>query len=174
MLKRVFTIMSKKLTVPAHGHAKQIEISMEKIKNAENRLHEAQFVNAGTYSELEFTYNEAYRDCRKILADIQLQQTKVLKNIEERKADIVLDVIPNMLEGQPKSNNNSDFRNAVIARDEEYQGYLEHMNKLKALESHFSGILDTMVNTCRYMKKQMDLIIKAGYVPPVKNTGDKL
>ena len=162
-----------KLIIPAHGYAKELTLSTVKTKVAESRLHEAQAVNAGTYSELEYTFNESYRELKNMIANIQFEMTKIEKNINERKADIILDIIPSMLEGQPKSNNNADFRNAVIARDEEYQSHLEHLNKLKALESHFVGKVDVMVNTCRYMKKQMDLVIKAGYVPPVRNTGER-
>jgi len=167
--------MSKnKLIIAGQGHANDLVIVTDKTKLAESRLHEAQYVNAGTYSELEYTFNEAYRELRNMISNIQYEITKAEKNINERKADLILDVIPNMLEGQPKSNNNSDFRNAVFAKDEDYQKYLDYLNKLKALESHFSGKIDVMTQTCRYMKKQMDLIIKAGYIPAAKNTGEKL
>ena len=167
--------MSKtKLIIAGQGHANDLVIITDKTKLAESRLYEAQHVNAGTYSELEYTFNEAYRELKNMISNIQYEMTKAEKNINERKADLILDTIPKMLEGQPKTANNADFRNAIFARDEEYQTFLEYLNKLKALESHFSGKIDVMTNTCRYMKKQMDLIIKAGYIPPVRNTGEKL
>ena len=167
--------MSKnKLIIAGQGYANDLVIITDKTKLAESRLHEAQHVNAGTYSELEYTFNESYRELKNMLSNIQYEMTKAEKNIQERKADIILGVIPEMLEGQPKTANNADFRNAVMAKDEKYQEYLDYLNKLKALESHFSGKIDVMTQTCRYMKKQMDLIIKAGYIPPVKNTGEKL
>jgi len=166
--------MSKKLIIPGHGHCKQLELSMDKIKEAQSRTHETKVVTPATYNELEYVFNEAYRDAIKYITEIRHEKTKIEKSMQERKADIILDIIPKMLADQPKSSNNADFRNAVIARDEEYQNHLEHLNKLVALESHFEGIEDHMTRTCRAMKKSMDLIIRAGYIPPVQNTGEKL
>jgi len=163
--------MSKNLTLPAYGHARELQINLEKVDEAESRLHEAQAVNPGTYGELEYTFNEAYRQLKKMVSSVQYEIANIQKTIDERKADIVLEVIPEMLKDRPKSHNNADFRNAVFAKDEEYQKATDHLNKLKAMESHFEGKIKVMERTCAAMRKQMDLIIRAGHTPPVRNTG---
>jgi translation initiation factor IF-3 len=163
--------MSKSITVPAFGHARELKIHLTKTQAAEERLHEAQVVNPGTYSELEYTFNESYRELRKNVSSIQYEIANIQKTIDERKADLILDVIPEMLKDKPKSQNNADFRGAVFARDDDYQKALDHLNKLRAMESHFEGKIKVMERTCMYMRKQMDLIIRAGYTPPVRNTG---
>jgi hypothetical protein len=163
----------KKLIIPAKGHAKEIQIRMGKIKEAEKRTYEAQFVNVGTYGELEYCYNEAFRDSTQVLGQVYLQIANIKKSMEERKADIILQIIPDMLEGKPKSANNADFRNAVIAKDEQYQEYADHLAKLEALQIHFEGVKKHMTETCRAMRKTIDLI-REGKMQPIINTGDKL
>lgn len=163
--------MSKIITVPGHGYAKELRLNIEPVQEAESRLEEAKIVNAGTYNELEYVFNEAWRNLKKMLGNVRYEITNIEKTLEERKADIILDVIPEMMKDRPKSHNNADFRNAVIAKDEEYQTGLDHLNKLKAMESHFESKAKHFEKTCQYMRKQMELIKMGIASSPVRNTG---
>jgi hypothetical protein len=152
------------MEVPAFGKAPAISMDMGKIREAEHRIIEAKMVNPSTYAELESVYNEAYRDLLRYISAIGYQVVFTEKLLEEVKADILLDRYPKYLEdnGIKKTENNADLRKAFIARDADYQKTLERLNQLKALENNLSGKVKVFENTCRFMKKKMDLLIRSG------------
>ena len=147
------------------GHCPSLHLEMDAINEGIRRIREAQHVNPSTYTGLAYCFNEGYRVARRHVSNIQFAITKAKRNLEERKADIVLDVIPSLLEEKklPKSANNADFRNACFAKDEQYSKFKDRLDQLEAMESYFEGKIKIFENTCRYMRKQMDYITRTGY-----------
>lgn len=150
------------LVLPAFGKSAQLEMAMANIQIAESRFPEAQTVNPVTYVELEHVFNEAYRDLKKHLATIGFQITQAEKAIENAKADVFLGSYADFMQGKPKSHDNADLRNAFLIRDENYLASLDRLNQLQALEAHFDGKIKSVENVCRYMRKQMDIILRSG------------
>lgn len=91
---------------------------------------------------------------------------KALQNIEEIKADIILTEIPRLLDEMPKNANNTDFRKAVITKNEDHKQANEHLEKLQSILAHLESNMKVMENTSRFLKKQMDYIIRSGSVGP--------
>lgn len=152
------------LVIPAFGKSQALKLEMDVIKLAESRIHEAQRVNPVTYVELEHTFNGAYRDLKRHLSAIGFQLTQADKALESAKADIILGSYAEFTEGKPASFDNADKRKAFMMRDEAYVSALDRVNQLKALESLFDGKIKVIENVCRYMRKQMDLVLRSGSV----------
>jgi hypothetical protein len=150
------------LMVPAFGNSPALHLEMGVIREAEHRIIEAKTVNPSTYADLEHSFNAAYRDLKRHLSLIGYQIMLAEKAMEEAKADVLLDKYPAFMEGKPKAQDNADYRKAFLIRDEEYSAALDYFNKLKAFESNFEGKVKVFENTCRYMRKEMDLILRSG------------
>lgn len=163
------------LVLPAFATIPETRYDMTKIREAELRLIEAKTVNPVTYVDLEHTFNESYRDLKKHLSAIGYQKDLVDKVMEQAKAAVLLDKYPEFLEtnNMKKSQDNADLRKAFLMRDADYLAALDRMNQLKALESNMEGKLKVMENVCRYMRKQMDLILRSGVNPNLYVTSGK-
>lgn len=155
-------IPSSLMVLPAFGKAPALKMEMKNIRYAESRLIEAKTVNPYTYSDLEHTYNEAYRDLKKHVASIGYALEMAKKAMEDAKADVILGSYAEFLVGKPKSTDNMDLRNAFLTRDAAYSAALDRIAQLKALESNLDGKIKVMENVCRYMRKSMDLILRSG------------
>ena len=53
-----------KLTIPPFRDIPEITLDISKVKEGEDRFLEARVVNGGTYSSLEYVFNEGYRQAR--------------------------------------------------------------------------------------------------------------
>lgn len=155
------TVDRHALTLPALGKIPELKLSMEKIVEAEKRLLEAKTVNPVTYADLESCYNESYRDLKRHLSSIGYNIAMAEKSMENAKANVLLDIYPNYIEANGIKDN-ADIRKALLARDETYSAALDRYNQLKALESNFDGKVKVLENVCRYMRKQMDLLLRSG------------
>lgn len=153
---------SQLMVIPAFGKAVAMKMEMVNIRTAERRLIEAKTVNAFTYADLEHTFNEAYRDLKKHLASIGYALTLAQKSLEEAKADVILGSYAELLKDKPKSYDTLDMRNAYLTRDPAYSAALDRIAQLKAIESNMDGKIKVMENVCRYMRKQMDLLLRSG------------
>jgi hypothetical protein len=150
------------MVLPAFGKAPALKMEMANIRNAERRLIEAKTVNPFTYADLEHAFNEAYRDLKKHVAAIGYSLTMAQKSLEDAKADVILGSYADAMKDKPKSHDTLDMRNAYLTRDEAYSAALERIAQLKALEANMDGKIKVMENVCRYMRKQMDLILRSG------------
>jgi hypothetical protein len=150
------------MVLPAFGRAPELKMEMKNIREAELRLIEAKTVNPVTYVELEHTFNEAYRDLKKHIASIGYSLSMAQKSLEDAKADVILGSYAEAMKDKPKSHDTLDMRNAYLTRDVNYSAALERIAQLKALEANMDGKIKVMENVCRYMRKQMDLILRSG------------
>lgn len=129
------------------------------------RLVEAKTVNPSTYAELEHTYGESYRELKNNMAVIGHQIVKAEKELKLIRACLLLDKYPDFMRDKPKSHDNSDMREAFFIKDEEYQSALDRVNMLKAMEAFTEGKIKVMENVSRWMRKQMDLVLRSGINP---------
>lgn len=155
------TVDRHALTLPALGKVPELKLSMDKIVEAEKRLLEAKVVNPVTYVDLESCYNESYRDLKRHLSSIGFNIAMTEKAMESAKANVLLDTYPAYVEANGLKDN-ADLRKALLSRDETYSAALDRYNQLKALESNFEGKIKVLENVCRFMRKQMDLLLRSG------------
>lgn len=151
-----------RIILPAFGKSPELSLDMGNIREAEHRIIEAKTVNPITYIDLEHCFNASYRDLRRHLSTIGYQIALAEKAMEQAKADVLLDTYPEFMKDKPKTQDNSDMRKAFLMRDPTYLSALDRLNQLKALESNMDGKIKVMENVSRYMKKNMDLILRSG------------
>lgn len=169
------------MVIPAFGQLPQVRMDLSSTKEAESRLIEAKTVNPITYSDLEHCFNESYRELKKHMATIGFQITKAEKAVDLAKADVFLDKYPDWIAAEVakakekgvKFQDSADVRDAFLARDAAYQQAMEHLSKIKAMESFMDGKIRVMENVCRYMRKQMDIVLRSGIDPNLYNTQGK-
>lgn len=150
------------MVIPAYRKSPELKMDMKNVRDAERRLIEAKTVNPMTYADLEHSFNESYRDLKKYLASIGFAITMAQKSLDEAKADVLLGSYAEAIKDKPKSYDTADMRNAYLTRDEAYNAAYDRVAQLKALEANFDGKIKVMENVCRYMRKQMDLILRSG------------
>jgi hypothetical protein len=119
-------------------------------------------VNPSTYSHLEYVYNEAYRDLKKHVATVGYQILRADSELEKAKATALLEKFPVFLDGKPKNMNNAAVRDAFVAQDESVRAIKDRLDSLKMIEIFLDGRIKVMENVCRFMRKQMDMYIRAG------------
>jgi hypothetical protein len=149
------------LTIPQFGKLPQLVLDMTKISNGENRLFEAQVVNPATYSELEYVFNEGYREAKKHLSQIGYQITRADKALREAKSIALLDEYPTFLK-EKNIKDSVQIRDAYLERVKDYTDAQDRIDMLRAVESLLDSKVKVFENTCRYMKKSIDLIIRSG------------
>lgn len=127
------------LVVPEGGpNLPQISIDLRSIKQAEVRISEIAIVNGLTAPELMATFNKAYLQVTEAIARVTLQYNRTEKEVERRRAVIILDLAKDILTKKgltnPKSpTGNDDLREAVVNIDEEYIQLIDKLDYLKAL-----------------------------------------
>lgn len=149
------------MVLPAFGKSPELKLEMKNIRNAEMRIIEAKTVNPFNYTDLEHDFNESYRDLKRHLASIGYALTLAEKSLEDAKADVILGSYQEHAKANPKEAN-ADTRNAFLTRDVAYTAAQDRVAQLKALEANLDGKIKVMENVCRYMRKQMDLILRSG------------
>jgi hypothetical protein len=150
------------MVVPAFGHCQELRLNVGGWHTAMSRMKEAQYLVPSNYSNLEFVFQEAWREARNNSIRVGDAIKKAMQNVEEIKADILLTEIPKILETMPKNTNNADFRKAIFTKNVDYQKATEHLEKLQAMLEHFESHMKIMENTSRFLKKQMDYFIRSG------------
>ena len=150
------------MTIPAFGTGQAQDMDLTATVTAERRLIEARTVNPITYNDLEYCFNESYRELKTNMAKVGFMITEAEKAIRQAKAEVLIDKYPEFMKDRPKSQDNADMREAFLTKDESYMAAVDRLNQLKATEAMFDGKIKVMENVCRYMKKQMDLILRSG------------
>jgi len=153
----------KLLKIPAFCDVPENILDITIVKNAEGRIHEAQSVNGGTYTELEFTFNEGYRESRKHLSTIGYQISLVNKEIRKVKSQLLIDEYPSWLK-ESGLKDSTITKDAFFNKHDNYVNALDRKDMLVALESFFEGKVKVFENVCRYMKKTIDLEIRSGII----------
>lgn len=153
---------SSALVIPAFGKSPALSLTMSATREAENRLIEAKTVNPVTYVDLEHTFNESYRELKKHMSTVGYQIAMAEKALEDAKAKVLLETLPEYMKDKAKSWDSADLRKALMMRDADYVAALDRIAQLKAIQTFVDGRIKVMENVCRYMRKQMDLVIRSG------------
>lgn len=147
--------------LPAFRGLPAVNLDMTALKVAEKRLIEAKIVSPSTYTDLEHTFGEAYRELKRNLSTVGYQIMKVKSEIEKIKANILLDKYPEFLKERGAKFDNASIRDAFLARDEEYMQAKDRLDSLTALEIFLEGRIKVMENVTRYMRNAIQLIIRS-------------
>ena len=150
------------LVIPAFGQSPALTLAMSATREAEKRLVEAKSVNPITYVDLEHAFGESYRELKKHMSTLGYQIAMAEKALATAKSDILLYKYPDFMKDKPKTQDNADLRMAFFMRDPSYTAALDRIAQLKAFECFVDGRIKVMENVCRYMRKQMDLILRSG------------
>lgn len=131
------------------------------IKQGEDRLHEAQHVSPTSYSDLEFTFNEGYREAKRHLSTVGYQVTRAEKAMREAKSVALLDEYPAFLK-EKSMKDSAQIRDAYLETVKNYVDAQDRIDMLKAVESLLDSKVKVFENTCRYMKVQIQLVLRSG------------
>jgi hypothetical protein len=152
------------LTIPQFGSLPQMTLDLTKIKEGEDRLYEAQNVTVISYSNLEYVYNEGYREAKKHLSQVGYQITRAEKALREAKSRALLDEYPVFLKDR-NMKDSAQIRDAYLETVKDYTEAQDRIDMLKAVDALLDGKVKIFENTCRYMKKQMDIVLRSGIDP---------
>lgn len=150
------------IELPAFRGLPSVKIEVTATKNAEKRLIEAKTVNPSTYTDLEYTFNEAYRELKRNLATIGYQILKTKNELEKSKANALLDKYQEYIKDKGSKFDNASMRDAFLTRDQEYMEAKERLDSLQALEIFLEGRVKVMENVCQYMRNAIRMITRSG------------
>lgn len=150
------------ITLPGFGDLPAVSLDFTSIKTAERRLIESKTVNTATYSELEFVFGEAYRELKRHLSTVGYQILKTEAILKKAKAVAVLDKYPEFLRSRNDLSDNAKTRDAFVDTDADVVAAQDRLDSLRVTEVYLEGRVKVMENVTRYMRKQMDLLIRSG------------
>jgi len=151
------------LIVPPFNGSQSIALPLSSIREGERRLIEAKMVNAATYADLEYCFGEGYREAKKNMAILGFEITKAEKALREAKSIAILDEYPQFLKDN-QLKDNSTVRDAFLERQKSYVIAQDRIDMLKAMLELMEGKIKVFENTSRYMRKEMDLLIRSGVI----------
>ncbi len=151
------------LVIPAFQKSQELRLGLGKTREGESRLIEAKDVNPSTYTDLEFCFNEGYRELRRHLATIGYEITKAETAVEVAKSNFIIDVYPSIVSGLPKAlQSQASTLQAHLVRDQEYLLSMDRVGQLKAMEALLDGKVKVFEKTCQFLRKKMDLVLRSG------------
>src|SRR5579863_8037342 len=118
------------LVIASFGKSPELRLDISKIREAETRYIEAKTVNPSTYSDLEHTFNESYRNLKSHLSNIGYQLTLADKALREAQAEVMLGSYAEYLKDKPKYADNPQIRDAYLIKDPQYAATLDRINQL--------------------------------------------
>jgi len=148
-------------TIPAFDTRPPVSLIFTSISEGEKRLIEARLVNGGTYSDLEYCFNEGYREAKKNLSTVGYEISQAKKILRRIKSQYILDVYPKFLKENGLKDNACN-REAFLEKQADFVSAQDRLDMLLALESLVEGKIKVFENVCRYMKKEMDILIRSG------------
>jgi len=152
---------SVEFIIPKFYTRPAIPLRFNDISEGERRLVEAKAVNGATYADLEFSFNEGYREAKTNLSVVGYEITQAEKKLRSVKSEYLLDTYPEFLR-EKKLKDNAAIRDAYLERQTDYVETKDRIDMLKALENLLEGKVKVFENVCRYMRKEMDILIRSG------------
>ena len=149
------------ITIPAFDSTPAIILNVSKIKEGESKILDARVVTPATYNDLEYSFNEGYREAKKHISAVGYHITRAKKALREAKSIAILDEYPEFLK-QNKLKDNATVRDAFLERQPNYVAAQDRIDMLTAIESLMEGKVKNFENVCRYIRKQMDIVIRSG------------
>jgi hypothetical protein len=149
------------LAIPAFDDRPEVKLEFTSIKEGERRLVEARVVNPATYVDLEYSFNEGYREAKKNLSIIGYEIAQAERIHRRIKSELILDEYPSFLK-ERELKDNATVRDAFLEKNQPFVDAQERINMLKAMESLVDGKIRVFENVCRYIRKEIDLVIRSG------------
>jgi predicted transcriptional regulator len=143
-------------TIPEFSKMPALELALSKTKEAEIRFVEARVVNAATYSDLEFTFNEGYRECKTHLSAIMYRIAMTNKVLRKLKSQYLIDEYADFLK-ESKLKDSTMTKEAFLNTKQDYVDALDHLDLMKAVECFIENKIKVFENVCRYMRKEMEI-----------------
>lgn len=160
-------VESTEITIPEVGARPSMLLSKNSINEGYNRLVEARVVNMSTYSDLEYVFNEGYREAKANLSVVGYEITVAQREVRRIKGEYILDVYPGFLKERGLKDNAAN-REAFLERQADYVAAMDRVALLTAMQNSFEGNVKVFENVCRFMRKEMDLLIRSGAINPNK------
>lgn len=154
---------SVELTIPEFDTRPAVKLEYSRVAEGERRIVEARVVTGATYNELEYCFNEGYREAKMNLTTIRYELTQAQKIQRRVKSEILLDMYPDFIK-ERKLNDNSANREAFLEMDVGYTASQDRIDMLTAMEEMFENKIKVFENVCRYMKKEIDILIRSGMI----------
>jgi hypothetical protein len=134
--------MDTKLSIPrGKPGLPQLSLDMSMIYQAESRLKEISYVTPVTSRELSSFFNQATNESTKYLAWIEYEILQAKKTLDIAKAKVILEIAPveaNRLK-EAGIKMNSEWREALIAMDDDCQKAQDILNALYAVKYLLEG-----------------------------------
>ncbi len=127
-------------------------IDMAAIVAAERRQQEVASLSKLKAPELLWIFNKNWLDLNSLLARLQLEKNVAQKELEKRKAILLLDVIPEKLKERKIPSNDAN-REAFITLDEEYSRLEDTFMQITAVVKYLEGKLKSFENAYSSVKK---------------------
>lgn len=156
-------IDTHELVIPPFNGSQPIPLPLSSIREGERRLIEAKMVNAATYADLEYCFGEGYREAKKNISVLGYEITKAEKALREAKSIAILDDYPDFLKDKGLKDN-ATVRDAFLETRKDYVSAHDRIDMLKAMLDLMEGKVKVFENVSRYMKKEMDLLIRGGVI----------
>lgn len=114
-----------------------LQMDVKRIYEAEGRLREVAIVNPNTSQELSSFFNEVCNQTTKYVSWIEYEILQAQKNLDLIKAEIIVDRLPALAKELKETGQkpNEAWREAVIAKDSNYNNMLDILNALKAAKA---------------------------------------
>lgn len=153
-----FINMSQIIHIPSvspNGNA--IEIDFSYWAQQEARIAEIATVTGVKAPELLATFNRACLELDRIANNVELEYHNSVRAADRLRAEILIDKVPGILisKGLATTKNpmgSEDLRNAVLARDPDYDQALERSEQLKALNKLMRGKFDAFERAFRSVR----------------------
>lgn len=149
------------LVVPSLGELPALSIDFTTLRNAQARAIEVKTVNPITYVDLEHDFNETYREMKKAYSSVGHALSSIEVELDKLTSDMLIDTYPDFLK-EKKAHDSAALRDAYFMKNPEYVALRQRKNQIAALEAYIDGNVKWVESTCRYMRKQMDLVIRSG------------
>lgn len=127
-------------------------IDLKAILQAEKRQEEVATVNSTKAPELLKTLNRSWLDLSETLSRLFLEKGKAAKALEKRRAELVLNVVPETLKEKKLSSNDAN-REAVIQLDQEHERLEDTLMQIQAVVKYLEGKLHSFENAFSSVKK---------------------
>lgn len=155
-----------------------LRIDLAKVLTAEGRQEEVSIVSAVKAPELLWYFNRVWRDLGDIINGLTTERRYAERAVEQRKAVIMLDIIPEMLAAKKLSSNEAN-REAVISQDIEYNDLLDRLQQIEAVIEHlklkqssfeksFSSVKAYLRQSSNYMSNNPNSNLSSGSSKPTE------
>lgn len=153
---------SVEFLIPSFMDRPDISLDFSNIKEGESRLIEARAVNPSTYSDLEYCFNEGYREAKKNLTIVGYEIMQANKILRKLKSEYLLDDYPEFLKSK-KLKDNASNRDGFLEMQEDFVKTQDRIDMLTSLSSLLDNKIRVFENVCRYMRKEIDITIRSGF-----------